>query len=258
MFDLKNNKEYLLNRISSLYTTKYVQANKTNNLTLENNKKILALKDKYKGKRCFIIGGSPSLKLLDLTKLNDEYTFTTNRGYLLENQGLKHSNFHVMSDVRTFTVDHVENEINKDFSDLFLIYAGIDFPFDDKVVFYDFKYATSQSLNENFDCDLTKPLLACSSVILLVIQIACYLGFDKVYLIGVDMDYDNNQGHVYAQTEGEAKRQSDDNNQNAINFVLNSIEAAGKNMNKAGKNLYNASPKGIVDCIERVKFEDLF
>ena len=40
------------------------------------------LKDKHKGKRCFIIGNGPSLKNTDVSKLKDEYTFGMNRIYL--------------------------------------------------------------------------------------------------------------------------------------------------------------------------------
>ena len=33
------------------------------------------LKNKYKGKRCFLIGGGPSVKNIDLSRLKDEFTF---------------------------------------------------------------------------------------------------------------------------------------------------------------------------------------
>ena len=75
---------------------------KKQHLTAANTDKVIALKNKYVGKRCFIVGSSPSLNLLDLTQLNNEYTFTVNRGYMLKEKGLKHSNFHVISDTNTF------------------------------------------------------------------------------------------------------------------------------------------------------------
>lgn len=36
------------------------------------------MKDKYKGKRCFVVGNSTSLKNVDLTRLINEYVFVTN------------------------------------------------------------------------------------------------------------------------------------------------------------------------------------
>jgi hypothetical protein len=41
------------------------------------------LRDRYAGKRCFIIGNGPSLAKMDLSRIRDEYTFGLNRGYLL-------------------------------------------------------------------------------------------------------------------------------------------------------------------------------
>jgi len=48
----------------------------------ESMRQLAALKDKYKGERCFIIGNGPSLKNTDILKLKKEYTFGMNRIYL--------------------------------------------------------------------------------------------------------------------------------------------------------------------------------
>ena len=48
--------------------------------------RILTLKDKHKGQRCFIIGNGPSLRNTDLTLLKNEITFGLNRIYLLFGQ----------------------------------------------------------------------------------------------------------------------------------------------------------------------------
>jgi hypothetical protein len=46
-------------------------------------RRIAALRDAYRGKRCFIIGNGPSLRQMDLSPLRDEVTFGLNRIYLL-------------------------------------------------------------------------------------------------------------------------------------------------------------------------------
>jgi len=43
---------------------------------------LAALKDKYKGERCFIIGNGPSLRKTDVSRLKNEFTFGMNRIYL--------------------------------------------------------------------------------------------------------------------------------------------------------------------------------
>ena len=45
------------------------------------SEKIKKLKDNYIGKRCFIIGNGPSLRIEDLNCLKGEYTFAANRIY---------------------------------------------------------------------------------------------------------------------------------------------------------------------------------
>ncbi len=48
----------------------------------ESISRLAALKDKYRGERCFIIGNGPSLRETDTSKLKDEFTFGMNRIYL--------------------------------------------------------------------------------------------------------------------------------------------------------------------------------
>ena len=40
------------------------------------------MKDIHRGERCFIIGNGPSLRKMDVSKLQGEYTFGMNRIYL--------------------------------------------------------------------------------------------------------------------------------------------------------------------------------
>lgn len=50
------------------------------------SKYLKTLKDVHYGKRCFIIGNGPSLKVEDLEKLGSEYTFSANRIYKVFNK----------------------------------------------------------------------------------------------------------------------------------------------------------------------------
>lgn len=250
---LSNN--YLQERLNNLIKSPYERENIKQNFTEENKQKLISLKDIHKGERCFIIGGSPSLKLLDLTKLNNEYTFTTNRGYKLAEQGLHNSTYHIMSDCKTFTDDHVENEIPNNWTKEFFIYAGIKFPLE---CAYYFNYIMNNKLSDfTFQTDITKNLGECGTVIYFAIQIAFYMGFKNIYLIGVDLDFDKNKGHVYKETEGETKRQEEHSINNAVR-MLSGIEFATKFLKDNNVNLYNASPRGIVDCMPRVKYEGIF
>ena len=52
-------------------------------LAKSTRKNLEQCKNKYKGKRCFIIGNGPSLTKEDLEKLKGEYTFASNKIYKL-------------------------------------------------------------------------------------------------------------------------------------------------------------------------------
>src|SRR4030042_6350992 len=45
--------------------------------------RLYKLENKYQGKRCFILGNGPSLSITDLSLIREEFTFGSNRIYLL-------------------------------------------------------------------------------------------------------------------------------------------------------------------------------
>lgn len=63
------------------------------------------LKNKYKGKRCFIIGNGPSVKKMDLQKLQGEYVFTVNQFTNSDMYTEIKPSFHLWSDERFFELD---------------------------------------------------------------------------------------------------------------------------------------------------------
>jgi hypothetical protein len=247
----ENQAQHLIKRIRA---TKYENNNKAKNLTAENSAKILTLKNKHQGKRCFIIGGSPSLNKLDLTKLNNEHTFTVNRGYKLAENGLNQSTYHVMSDIYTFIDDKIENEIQKDFADEFLIYGGIDFPIQKNATYFDFKLKKD---NFDFQKDITLPLQGTQTIIYYAYQLAYYMGFNEIYLIGVDLDFKNNSGHAYTETTGEKTRQIE-HSVTSASIMLETIEYCHYFLKQQGIKCYNASPVGNIDFMQRVNYKELF
>lgn len=230
---------------------------KSKNLTEKNEKNILKYKNRFVGERCFIVGGSPSLSLLDLTKLKNEFTFTVNRGYMLQEKGLEHSAFHIISDVNTFNDVGSKSELLDKYTENLFCYAGMHSP-KVKCSIYYFDYIRYQLANDVcFQSDLLKPLIAYESVVHYAIQIAYYMGFKNIYLLGVDLDFKNNIGHFYNETDGEKQRQFE-HSIKMSSIMLMGIEKCDKFLKSQNVNLMNASPLGIVDCISRVDYKDLF
>ena len=80
-------------------------------LTKKNEKNLIRLKNKYVGKRCFIIGNGPSLNLVDLKKLIREFTFGVNAIYLNYNKMQFDPTFYVVEDY--LVAEDRADEINK-------------------------------------------------------------------------------------------------------------------------------------------------
>lgn len=225
------------------------------NFNKENEKKILALKNKYNGERCFIVGGSPSLKLLDLTKLENEYTFTVNYGFKLKDMGLSHSSFHVMMDIYAFLDDKIGDILPVDFSDTFFINAGITSPFPDKTIYLK-ETSTELDANASFQFDLTKPILNRRTVILACLQLAMFMGFKDIYLIGVDLDYVKNPGHAYQESKGEIARfQSTIQD---VEEMYYAIKDASELLEAKSIHIYNASAADGLHFMKKVDFNKLF
>lgn len=227
--------------------------NRLKNMTDKNLKKILSYKNIHAGKRCFIVGGSPSLKLLDLQKLNNEYTFCVNRGYKFMEQGLMHSSYYVLADKHLVEEDLVMHDFPNNFCSEFFVEGSLNFP-DTK---YDTTYFTCAMKSDKFTDDLTQELTWGASVVHHAIQIAYFMGFNPIYIIGVDLDFSNISGHAYKELETEKQRQIK-YSMREEKVMRKAIENATEYIKEHNREIYNASPVGAVDCMPRVKFEELF
>lgn len=142
-------------------------------------KKIRKLKNKYLGKRCFIIGNGPSLNRTDLSLLKSEYTFGLNRIYLLFDKIGFHTNFLVT--VNDLVIQQSAPDIEKVKALKFISWKGRKFiKADDDTIFI-------RSLaRQEFSKDIENGLWEGTTVTYVAMQIAYYLGFRKVVLVGVD------------------------------------------------------------------------
>lgn len=170
---------------------------------INNNNK---LKNSYFGQRCFIVGNGPSLAKLDLSKITNETVFTVN--YIMNNRTLYeklNSDYHVLIDPTFLTLD---SRIPEDLASIELL-KQINYsnkkPFcivreDAKQAFK--TYGLDKILNIHYifqhrnmtdtyrtKISMCKNMPSSQNVIQTAIFSAIYMGFKKIYLIGVDMTY---------------------------------------------------------------------
>ena len=224
-------------------------------MTAANASRLASLKDKHKGERCFVVGGSPSLSLLDLGKLNREYVFTVNRGYKLREQGLLNSTYHFFADASLIHDDNIIEEIPFDFSQLLFVFSGINFPnFFPNFVYYDYTLRPRRFFQEN----IVDPLYASCTCMYSTLEVAKFMGFSTIVLLGVDLDFAAVPGHAYEETSGEKKRQKSESVSTG-SIMLADIQYAADFLQKAGVCVLNGSPyEASLPFLPRVAFSRLF
>lgn len=221
-------------------------------------KELLALKNAYCGERCFIIATGPSLTKEDILKLRNEYTFSMNSMcYKFEELGWAPT-FYGVQDSRVFhTVkDDMYNEAVK--------YYFVDGEYrkecgeHDKWVYFprnSYYNAYDAYFNHKYYARFSEDAVAEVSegftITCSLIQIAVYLGFKEIYLLGCDCNYTSDHKSNHFVSHGII----DPTYKEAKNRMLAGYQAAKKYADKSGIKIYNSTRGGMLDVFERVPLE---
>jgi len=143
-----------------------------------------SFRQRYRGERCFILGNGPSLRVTDLSLLRGETTFGTNRIYLLFQELGFTTTFYTA--VNTLVIEQCATEIRSLNIPKFLTWRARGWVAEDRgVVFLDTDYTGP----ETFAQDLTSRVFEGGTVTYVAMQLAYYMGFSEVILVGVDHNY---------------------------------------------------------------------
>jgi hypothetical protein len=146
--------------------------------------KLEQFRDCYCGERCFIIGNGPSLKHTDLSLLNGEVTFGLNRIYLLFDEYDFQTTYFVT--INTLVIEQCADEIRRLNLPKFVTWRGRKWLSNDPdVCFLDTDYTPPAT----FSKDVTRRVFEGSTVTYIAMQLAFYMGFQEVILIGVDHSF---------------------------------------------------------------------
>lgn len=225
-------------------------------------------KDIHKGKRCFILGNGPSLTIKDLETLhrNHEICFGVNKVYRIYSKTNWRADYLSVTDSRTIEdmrEDCVENLSGIKFmadqnhrENEFLLegFQPVHFIYEE---FYPQNYP-------RFSDDITQCVYMGHTVVYdMSLQIAAYMGFEQMYLLGVDMSYSGSYGNNnhfikdYARAE-ELHRYSSADLVGDTQKAIRALEKAEKYSRQHGFRIYNATRGGNLEAFERVNFDDLF
>jgi hypothetical protein len=232
-----------------------------------------SLKNRYRGERIFLIGNAPSLNRLPLEKLKSEFTFGVNRIYLLFDRISWRPTFYTVLDWRVGP--DIASDVNALDGMTFLLdwrYHGLLRGGPDTYWF--------STGSKEFSYDATERLYGGGTVMVATLQLAYYMGFNPIYLIGVDASYtvpktviqtgedrfgtgikseltstrDDDPNHFDPRYFGAGRRWHDPNVQGMIEGFTTSRDALAEK----GVKVYNATAGGALEVFERVAFDSLF
>lgn len=231
-----------------------------------------ALQGAYSGKRCFIVGNGPSLNGLDLRKLDDEYTFSVNSIYYKVREDAFRPCFYVVEDRFVFleNLDEIRSMSarRKFFPATYKSLLGDR----ENVVYFnlnlDFYNASSTYHGiPRFSLDCSDEVHAGQTVTYVNMQLAHYLGFTEIYLIGMDFNYKmpekhgsiivsdgDDENHFHKDYFGKGKTWQDPQ----LDKVARSYALFKLMSEFRGVSVYNATAGGELEMFERVDFDSLF
>lgn len=221
------------------------------------NKAIADLKDKHIGETTFIVATGPSLCISDLDTLYRNkikcismnkifYSFDKTKWrpeyYMVEDQNVIQQNLN--------SILKVPNEVRH----VFMVengYAG-EIP---KVI-SQYHLGLTNSLDEfpSFSNDASRVIYWGGTITYACIQLAVYLGFKKIYLLGVDADYSKIGqvgGHFYEKEDSQFFKPAEIESLKAYNRAKQFAE-------EHGIKIFNATRGGKLEIFERANFDELF
>ena len=235
-----------------------------------NKRSIKKLKGKFQGKRCFIIGSGPSLTVSDLEQLKGDYTFASNKIFTVFDKTAWRPTFYVVSDnditpemyghsakfdsqtqAKFFPANFRDGCSGENLNALFYNYVGCD---------------TTGKIPPAFSDNMAKYLVEGFSVAYVAMQMAVYMGFTEIYLLGLDFSwpvYKDCAGNIYEN--GQAKHRFYEDNHEAdeisipnVELMENAYKQARKYCEDHGITICNATRGGKLEVFQRVSFDDLF
>ncbi|MDL2288184.1 hypothetical protein LJC32_02250 [Oscillospiraceae bacterium OttesenSCG-928-F05] len=238
---------------------------------------------KHRGHRCFLIGNGPSLREQDLEKLfeNGDLSFGCNHIKNIYDKTHWRPNYLMASDPYLIA-EHIEKIASTQADAKFLPY--LDQIFENskaaeatmkkgggEVYYFDSIHRPSRPAEIQFSDNPAKALYDSTTVMYLMLQMAVYMGFSQIYLLGVDNsppplngapNSQNPSAHFYADKKGEAERSANKFasfvSGAAASLTEHSYREAERYSRAHGCRIYNATRGGLLEIFERVEFDTLF
>lgn len=243
-------------------------------------------KNIHRGQRCFILASGPSIKEQDLTVLENEFCIAVSQFFLHPDIATIKPQYHCFAPQHSPFDDSTSKIIFDNYSKCYKFpvkcFIGTSS--------YNYSYSTFLERNPQYNIDasyinyeaapdldehnytnseiwdITKRPFGLMTVVYEAIQVANYMGFTEIYLLGVDHDYINDLQrdghHFYAESQS----YSDKEHLSEISlerwFLIyhtrwKQYRLMRIYLDSIGVKVFNATPKSMLDVFPKVNLEDI-
>lgn len=213
----------------------------------------------HAGKRCFIIGNGPSLRMEDLDTLSDhhESCFGVNKIYFAFEKTTWRPDYYVLCD------KHVIDTALQDVAKIAMQSTKFIRRQDDartdvkELGFYEFNSLLQNPEKPQISLDIADGIYNGFTVVFDALQIAVYMGFTDIYFLGVDMTSNMKANdarfHFYGGKDTHANPvwTTPDPSRKLFAYACSFLK-------ERGINLYNATRGGELEELPRADFDSLF
>ena len=233
-------------------------------------------KDKYKGKRCFVIGNGPSLNNQDLTPLKGEITIVMNHFHQHPILQVWQPTFWCLADpANCYTpeeITRVKEGMIQANPEAFFIPICMKKLDEIEQIFpqgktYFVKMAISpQYWNKNKKWEFTSVIPGARSTAHLALYLALYLGCSPIYLLGLDNDWLSHRSvyrHFYSDSKNDSEDESCNLSKQSYKVLMENtlqhwiiFERIQDYATKKGIKIYNATEGGFLDVFPDINYLD--
>lgn len=214
----------------------------------------------HENEDCFIIGNGPSLNKTNLSLLKDYTVFGLNKIHLIFDKHPIDLTYHVA--VNPLVIEQTLNELrNKVYNCPSFLSFNASFAIDSNLSNIN-KLLTNSAWS--FYKDITNPICEGYTVTYVAMQIAFYMGFRNVFLVGVDHNFiqsgkpneeqhyaDIDQNHFHPDYFKGQQWHLADIEGNEASYSL-----AKHQFHEANRNIFDATVDGKLKIFEKISFEE--
>lgn len=229
------------------------------------------MRNRHFGERCFIVATGPSLKLEDIETLwsYDEITFSMNSIFKIFSKTNWRPTYYAIHDLNACEI-YKKQGYSLNFDDFCIKESFLcDTQNYIKLKSKNPKAKRTQIIAESqlnhliphkklkfaFSPNMLWGHYSATTVTIFAINIAQYMGFKEIYLLGVDCNYSGSKQHFEDKNDNIVDKKTanmcEDDQTRGYKFIK-------KHMDKLGVKIYNATRGGSLEVFPRVDFDRLF